>query len=91
MALRCARSSFLLVTTGNLHALVLADDPEHSPHVQEAITHKCSDINKLSDMMNTKTPTPELNRKEVYHIPCQHCDSVYIGMSLSKFHTSDIT
>ena len=29
--------------------------------------------------MNTKTPTPELYRKEVYNIPCQDCDSAYIG------------
>ena len=31
-------------------------------------------------LMNLKTPTPEMNRKEVvYQISCQDCDSVYIG------------
>ena len=31
-------------------------------------------------LMNLKTPTPEMNRKEVvYQIPCRDCDSVYIG------------
>ena len=31
-------------------------------------------------LMNVKTPIPEMNRKEiVYQIPCQDCDSVYIG------------
>ena len=30
-------------------------------------------------LMNVKTPTPEMNRKEVvYQISCQDCDSVYI-------------
>ena len=39
-------------------------------------------------LMNVKTPTPEMNRKEVvYQIPCQDCDSVYIaetGRTLGK-------
>ena len=31
-------------------------------------------------LMNVKTPTLEMNGKEVvYQIPCQDCDSVYIG------------
>ena len=31
-------------------------------------------------LMNVKTPIPEMNKKEVvYQIPCQDCDSVYIG------------